>query len=135
ILLWSYSQPHSQPNLSTALSWYFYGSHSLSKASDLKRKIRLAREAVQDEPNPYKLEAFKVILSRLIEQASMNAILPEDYGKASKIKPIKVNGKSLKINPKVLELGKFYLFRWKRDNYSVRKISKSKIEVYEVIEA
>jgi len=130
------SQPHGQSNLSSALSCYHWGSHLLNKASDLKRKIKLAREAVQDEPEPYKLEAFKVILSRLIEQASISEILPEEYGKASKPKPkpIKVNGKSLKINPDVLELGKFYLFKWKRDNYSVRKMSKSKIEVYEVIE-
>src|SRR5574341_872551 len=44
---------------------------------ELKQWIRQAREAVQDEPDPYKLEAFKVILSRLIEHASISEILPE----------------------------------------------------------
>lgn len=107
----------------------------MSEASDLKRKIKIAREAVKGEPEPYKLEAFKVILARLLEMGSIEAILPEEYRRASKGKPIKVNGKSLKINPNMLELGKFYLFKWKWDNYSVRKISKDKIEVYEVIEA
>lgn len=43
----------------------------------MKQKIRQAREAVQDEPDPYKLEAFKVILSKLIEQRSISEILPE----------------------------------------------------------
>ena len=43
----------------------------------MKQWIRQAREAVQGEPEPYKLEAFKVILSRLIEQASIRDILPE----------------------------------------------------------
>ncbi|MFQ5941094.1 MAG: hypothetical protein ACE5KA_05280 [Nitrososphaerales archaeon] len=46
-------------------------------ASELKHKIRQAREAVQDEPDPYKLEAFKVILARLIEEGSIGEILPE----------------------------------------------------------
>ncbi|MFQ5920896.1 MAG: hypothetical protein ACE5JV_02645 [Nitrososphaerales archaeon] len=45
--------------------------------SDLKRWIRLAYDAVQGQPEPYKLEAFKVILSRLIEQGSISEILPE----------------------------------------------------------
>jgi hypothetical protein len=44
--------------------------------SELKQKIRQAREAVQDEPDPYKIEAFKVILSKLIEQRSISEILP-----------------------------------------------------------
>ncbi len=47
------------------------------EATELKQWIRQAREAVQDEPEPYKLEAFKVILSRLIEHASIDEILPE----------------------------------------------------------
>lgn len=47
------------------------------EATELKQWIRQAREAVQDEPEPYKLEAFKVILSRLIERASISEILPE----------------------------------------------------------
>jgi len=47
------------------------------ETTELKRWIRQAREAVQDEPEPYKLEAFKVILSRLIERASISEILPE----------------------------------------------------------
>ncbi|MFQ5970206.1 MAG: hypothetical protein ACE5J2_06925 [Nitrososphaerales archaeon] len=47
------------------------------ETSELKQWIRKAREAVQGEPDPYKLEAFKVILSRLIEQASIRDILPE----------------------------------------------------------
>ncbi|MEM3128501.1 MAG: hypothetical protein QXN83_05850 [Nitrososphaerales archaeon] len=45
--------------------------------SELRQKIRQAREAVQDEPEPYKIEAFKVILSKLIEQHSISEILPE----------------------------------------------------------
>jgi hypothetical protein len=45
--------------------------------SELKQKIKQAREAVQDEPDPYKIEAFKVILSKLIEQRSISEILPE----------------------------------------------------------
>jgi hypothetical protein len=51
---------------------------------ELKQKIRQAREAVQDEPEPYKLEAFKVILSKLIEQRSITEILPEEALKAPK---------------------------------------------------
>ncbi len=47
------------------------------KTTELRQWIRRAREAVQDEPEPYKLEAFKVILSRLIEQGSIGEILPE----------------------------------------------------------
>ena len=47
------------------------------KTTELRQWIRQAREAVQDEPEPYKLEAFKVILSRLIEQGSISEILPE----------------------------------------------------------
>ncbi len=48
------------------------------EATELKQWIRQAREAVQDEPEPYKLEAFKVILSRLMEEhASIGEILPE----------------------------------------------------------
>lgn len=43
----------------------------------MKQKIRQAREAVADEPDPYKLEAFKVILSKLIEQRSLGSVLPE----------------------------------------------------------
>jgi len=57
--------------------------------SELKQKIKQAREAVQDEPDPYKIEAFKVILSKLIEQRSISEILPEGAvrktGKKSKI--------------------------------------------------
>lgn len=45
-------------------------------ASELRQKIKQAREAVQDEPDPYKIEAFKVILSKLIEQRSISEILP-----------------------------------------------------------
>ena len=55
----------------------------------MKQKIKQAREAVQDEPDPYKIEAFKVILSKLIEQRSISEILPEGAvrktGKKSKI--------------------------------------------------
>lgn len=47
------------------------------ETTDLKQWIRQARDAVKDEPEPYKIEAFKVILSRLIEQASISEILPE----------------------------------------------------------
>lgn len=47
------------------------------ETTELKQWIRQAREAVRDEPEPYKLEAFKVILSRLIEKASISEILPE----------------------------------------------------------
>ncbi len=112
-------------------------SESLNETAELKRKIRLAIRAVENEPEPYKLEAFKVILSRLIEQTSIAELLPEESGKFKmpKGKPIKVNHKYLKINPQLLKMGKFYLFKWKRDNYSVRKVSKNKIEVYEVIES
>ncbi|MGH9910385.1 MAG: hypothetical protein ACRD32_07065, partial [Nitrososphaerales archaeon] len=46
-------------------------------ASQLKEKIKQAREAVQGEPEPYRIEAFKVILSKLIEQQSISEILPE----------------------------------------------------------
>jgi len=54
---------------------------------ELKQWIRQAREAVQDEPDPYKLEAFKVILSRLIEHASISEVLPEGaIGKKLKAK-------------------------------------------------
>ena len=44
---------------------------------ELKRKIKYAKEAVKDEPDPYKIEAFKVILSNLIAQRSIDEILPE----------------------------------------------------------
>jgi hypothetical protein len=47
------------------------------ETTELKQWIRQAREAVQDEPDPYKLEAFKVILARLIEHASISEILPQ----------------------------------------------------------
>lgn len=57
------------------------------ETTELKRWIRQAREAVRDEPEPYKIEAFKVILSRLIDQSSISDILPE--GAISK-KPAKV---------------------------------------------
>lgn len=45
--------------------------------SELKQRIRQAREAVKDEPDPYKIEAFMVILSKLIEQRSIGEVLPE----------------------------------------------------------
>jgi len=45
--------------------------------SELKQKIRQAREAVGDEPDPYRIEAFKVILSKLIEERSIGGILPK----------------------------------------------------------
>ena len=57
------------------------------ETAELKQWIRQAREAVQDEPDPYKLEAFKVILSRLIEHASISEVLPEGaIGKKLKAK-------------------------------------------------
>ncbi|MBE44100.1 MAG: hypothetical protein CMO16_02820 [Thaumarchaeota archaeon] len=46
-------------------------------ALELKRTIKYAREAVKDESDPYKIEAFKVILSNLIAQRSIDEILPE----------------------------------------------------------
>lgn len=46
--------------------------------NELKQKIKQAREAVEGEPDPYKIEAFKVILSKLIEQRSIREILPEE---------------------------------------------------------
>ena len=45
-------------------------------ALELKRTIKYAREAVKDESDPYKIEAFKVILSNLIAQRSIDEILP-----------------------------------------------------------
>lgn len=107
----------------------------MSEKSDLKKKIKLARHLVEDEPEPYKIEAFKVILGKLIEQGSIAEILPDISRKKARSgeKPIKANGKSLKIDPAMLEMGKFYLVKWKGDEFSVRKISKAKIEVYEVI--
>jgi hypothetical protein len=57
------------------------------ETAEFKQWIRQAREAVQDEPDPYKLEAFKVILSRLIEHASISEILPEEaISKKQKVK-------------------------------------------------
>lgn len=51
----------------------------------MKEKIKQAREAVQGEPKPYRIEAFKVILSKLIEQQSISEILPEGaVGKTEK---------------------------------------------------
>lgn len=51
----------------------------------MKEKIKQAREAVQGEPEPYRIEAFKVILSKLIEQQSISEILPEGaVGKTEK---------------------------------------------------
>ena len=70
------------------------------KATELKRWIRQAREAVQDEPEPYKLEAFKVILSRLIEQTSISEILPE--GAIGK-KPVKAKVAPGKIPDDMLQ--------------------------------
>jgi hypothetical protein len=109
----------------------------MSEQSDLKKKIKLAKRLVEDEPDPYKIEAFKVILSKLIEQRSIAEIIPEITREKARLgeKPIKANGKSLKIDPTMLEMGKFYLVKWKGDEFSVRKISKTKIEVYEVIPA
>ncbi len=53
--------------------------------SELKQRIRQAREAVRDEPEPYKIEAFKVILSKLIEQRSVSRVLPNEVvGKLEK---------------------------------------------------
>ena len=52
--------------------------------SELKQRIRQAREAVRDEPEPYKIEAFKVILSKLIEQRSVSRVLPNLVGKLEK---------------------------------------------------
>lgn len=56
------------------------------ETAELKQWIRQAREAVQDEPDPYKLEAFKVILSRLIEHASISEILPEGAIRKPRVK-------------------------------------------------
>lgn len=39
----------------------------------LKEKIKIAREAVQDEQEPYKTEAFKIILSSLISRTPMRS--------------------------------------------------------------
>jgi hypothetical protein len=65
------------------------------EAHELKQWIRQAREAVEDEPEPYKLEAFKVILSRLIENASISEILPEGA--------VKPKARSGRIPEEVLE--------------------------------
>ncbi len=54
------------------------------ETSEMRRWIRQAREAVQDEPEPYKLEAFKVILSKLIEQHSLAAVLPPEVTRRPK---------------------------------------------------
>jgi len=70
------------------------------ETTELKQWIRQAREAVQDEPEPYKIEAFKVILSRLIEQASISEILPE--GAISK-KPAKAKVTPGKIPDDMLQ--------------------------------
>ncbi len=62
------------------------------EATELKQWIRQAREVVQDEPEPYKLEAFKVILSRLMEEhASISEIVPEEAIRKKTAK--KVTGK------------------------------------------
>src|SRR3989338_6173646 len=37
---------------------------------DLKEKIKIAHEAVSDESEPYKIEAFKIILKRLVQDHS-----------------------------------------------------------------
>lgn len=70
------------------------------ETTELKQWIRQARDAVKDEPEPYKLEAFKVILSRLIEQASISEILPE--GAISK-KPAKAKVTLGKIPDDILQ--------------------------------
>jgi hypothetical protein len=62
------------------------------ETTELKQWIRQAREAVQDEPEPYKIEAFKVILSRLIERTSISEILPEG-AISKKLTKAKVAGK------------------------------------------
>jgi len=70
------------------------------ETTELKQWIRQARDAVKDEPEPYKIEAFKVILSRLIEQASISEILPE--GAISK-KPAKAKVTTGKIPDDILQ--------------------------------
>jgi hypothetical protein len=109
----------------------------MSEKSDLKKKIKLAKRLVEDEPDPYKIEAFKVILAKLIEQRSIAELMPDIAKEEVRLgeKPIKVNGKSLKIDPAMLQMGKFYLVKCKGDEFSVRKISKTRVEVYEVIPA
>lgn len=42
------------------------------KSNDLKQKIKIAKEAVENESEPYKTEAFKVILNKLIESDSVS---------------------------------------------------------------
>jgi len=37
------------------------------KSNNLKQKIKIAKEAVENESEPYKTEAFKIILNKLIE--------------------------------------------------------------------
>lgn len=37
---------------------------------ELKKNIQLAKKAVEDEPEPYKTEAFKIVLEKLLDTAS-----------------------------------------------------------------
>lgn len=57
---------------------------------DLKSKIKIAREAVKNEEEPYKTEGFKVILANLLNQET---ILQKKSKKSRKAKRKKVTDK------------------------------------------
>ncbi len=40
---------------------------------DIKEAIRIAKDAVKDEEEPYRLEAFKIILAKLLEDSKVEA--------------------------------------------------------------
>lgn len=45
----------------------------MEEVEKLKEKIKIAHEAVQDEPDPYKLEAFKIVLGKLLKEHMVNS--------------------------------------------------------------
>jgi len=65
-----------------------------SGTANLKEKIRLAREAVAKEEEPYKTEAFKIILTKLIELESSENKKPEKGKSISKKSIIKTKNDS-----------------------------------------
>lgn len=53
-------------------------------SEELKEKIRLAKEAVEGEKDPYKTEAFKVILGKLIESSTTSDYKPKQDASTKK---------------------------------------------------
>jgi hypothetical protein len=72
------------------------------KLSEIKKAVKIAKELVKDEEEPFKSEAFKVILSKILEESkeitSMKRPLEKGAGKIA-INPIDELSKYCSVSP------------------------------------